>query len=397
MNRNLKKICVLFCLIFCLYLLFDTLNAPSQNAVRAICTGLSIDKENNETKVSAQIVIPEAGGQYSQKLSVIENKGNSIEEALEKMEFQIGKKIRLGHCGFIVISSDYAKDNITKDFDYFLRGNNLGNNTLLLFTVGKASDVLQSASNVNSNEVDNLQINTKYSERHLFSKSANVISFFNDYLSPHATSHMPNLVVEKKKNSDTSSGSGGEGQNNQSSPSKDSIKADGSVAIFYQGKFSTLLSPTEREDFNWFDEDLLGTRIRVEHIDNEKLRDANLSFTLSHKKIGVTYEFINNEPTIKLDFHLGLKPEAISNSVVPAYENVMDNVVENAISNKVSSAVENVLSIEKEREFDVFNFYRKFNIFCHDEWQKYLNSLQPDEHYLKHIKIVTKVTAYDDF
>ncbi len=397
MSKNIKRLCILLGCVFILYLCIDTLNAPSQNAVRAICTGLSIDKESNETKVCAQIIIPEAGGQYAQKLSVIENKGASVEEALEKMEFQIGKKIRLGHCGFIVMSSEYAKTDITKDFDYFLRGNNLGNNTLLLFTTGESKKVLESASNVNSNEVDNLQINTKYSERHLFSKSANVISFFNDYLSPHSTSHMPNLVVNSQKSSSESGGGDSQNQEKQSKPSKDSIKADGSVAIFYQGKFSFLLSPTEREDFNWLDKSVKGTRIRLENITTDKFENANLSFTLSHKKIDFGYQFINGEPTIHINFRLGLKPEAISDTNVSAYTNIVDSVVQNAISQKINKALEKVLTIEKEHEFDVFNFYRQFNIHCHTEWQKYVNSLGADEHYLKHIKIVAKVSAYDDF
>ena len=394
MNK-ISKIAIILLFIFCGYMLTETINSPSQNAVRAICTGLSVDYSENEVEVSSQIVIPEAGGQYTQKLSIVEAKGKSIEEALHKMEFYVGKKIRLGHCGFIVISKDFCDRDITSNFDYFLRGNNLGNNTLLLFTEGKAKDILKSASNVNSNEIDNLQINSKFNSKYLFSRSANLLGFFNDYHSPHSTSHMPCLIVKKENKEKSSSGS--EEQSSSSQTSTDSLRNDGSVAIFYQGRFAKLLNQSECEDFNWLDTNLKNARIRLENINAENLKNAQVTFTISQKKLKYRYSFIQNQPTIEIDFSLGLKPEAISSaSLPPAYMDVVDSTVTSAINQKIADSIENLLDIEREYGFDVFNFYREFNIYCHAEWKKYIASLG-DSHYLKNVRIITHATCFDDF
>jgi len=399
MNKIIIKIAIFCATFFVSFMLIETLNSPSQNAVRAICTGLAIDYAETEVEVSSQIVIPEAGGQYTQKLSIVNSKGKSIEEALEKMEFHVGKKIRLGHCGFIVISKDFCENDITKQFDYFLRGNNLGNNTLLLFTTGKGKDVLESASNVNSNEVDNLQINSKFNERRLFSKSANLLSFFNDYLSPHSTSHMPNIVVNKKSKQNEENGKSEENDSNQnsSSPSKDAIENDGKVAVFYKGKYVKLLSESEREDFNWLDSKLIDNRIRLENINTKELQNANVTFTISRKNVKINYLFTQNCPTIKVELSLGLKPESVeSDTLPPAYNYLVDSVVNSAINNKISSALSNMLKLEKEYGFDVFNFYKEFNIHCHAEWQKYLKTLD-GSHYLKDVRIVAHANCFDDF
>ena len=399
-KQLIKKWATILIIGFLVLLAIETINMPGQNSVRAICTGLSIDYEDLEYSVSAQIIIPEAGGEYSQKTVIVNNKAHSIEEALHNMEFQIGKKIRLGHCGFIILSKDFCENNITKELDYFLRGNNLGNNTLLLYTDLKAQKVLEKTSNINSNEVDNLQITSKYNQQHLLSKSSSLMSFFNDYLSPHKTSCMPNITLEEeaeKKNSSNSQS--GAGEKNNSEPTKDSIKNDGSMAVFVNGKCSKVLSPSECENFQWFDPKLTETRLKIENINNDKIKNGTISFTLSHRCINFEYKVLHNQPIITINYNLGLKPESITSEshIVPTYSSFVDDVVTNLVSNKINQAVSNALSLMQQYEMDLFNFYHQFNLNCHSNWQEYLSNLLPIEHYLDKIKIITNVYCSDEF
>ncbi len=394
-KQKIKKWAIILAIVFLSILTTETINMPGQNSVRAICTGLSIDYENPTYSVSAQIVIPEAGGEYNQKLVLVNTKAPSIDEALRNMEFQVGKKIRLGHCGFILLSQEFCETDITKELDYFLRGNNLGNNTLLLYTDTEAQKVLEKTSNVNSNEVDNLQINSKYNKNHLLSKSANLMSFFNDYLSPHKTSCMPQISLEAQSENQSSQGNGKEQPN---TPTKDAIKNDGSMAIFVNGQCAKVLSPNECKDFQWFDTTVSDTRLKIENVNTPQIQDGTICFTITHKNVKFDYKVLHKQPIITIRYDLGLKPESISaTNVVPAYTSVVDETINTLVSDSISLSINNALSTMQQYEIDLFNFYHQFNLYCHTDWQNYLSNLSPSEHYLDHLKVVTMVTCTDEF
>ena len=392
--------CVLI-VSFLSILAIETIDMPGQNSVRAICTGLGIDYENSAYSVSAQIVIPEAGGEYAQKQVIVNNSAPSVEKALLNMEFQVGKKIRLGHCGFIIMNKEFCSQDITKELDYFLRGNNLGNNTLLFFTPDKAQKVLEKTSNVNSNEVDNLQINSKYNRQHLLSNCTNLISFFNDYLSPHKTSYMPSITLSSNETSEQS-GQGQEQGSQDSSPSsqpsKDSIKNDGALAVFVEGKCTKVLTPSECENFQWFDKNISNSHVRLSNVNTHLIKDGDISFALAHKCIKFDYQIVKDIPIISLTLDLGLKPEAInSSSHVPAYTGIVDDVISANVAAVVDTSIQHSLSLMSQYEMDLFNFYHGFNLNCHNEWKKYLNTLSPTQHYLNNIKIVSNITCTDEF
>ncbi len=414
MSKNLFNKIILFAVVlFLLILAPSALNVPSQTAVRAICTGLAIDKGSQEGQVtvSAQILIPEAGGQYTQKLSMVSQDGETVEDALELMEYQVGKKIRLAHCNFIILGKELCEQqNIATVMDYFLRGNNIANNTLLIYSDKEAKELLSKSSNINTNEVDNLQVIAKHNEKYVFSGNANLLSFYHDYLSPQRTSCMARITIKENGDTDSSSGTSGSSDNGESGGSSggggggsskntqsDTVLSDGSVAVFYKGKLARILTNDEREQFNWFDSKITGTIIKLTGISDKVLNNADLAYSVTNKKLKFDYQVVNNIPTIKFKVDVGLKLEMVQQedeTSLTNYDNSISEAVSNAISTKIENDVQNMMKIQKEYGFDVFNIYKPFNIRCHSEWQKYLKSLENPEDYMKNIEVFVESNVY---
>ena len=87
MSRSLFNKIVVFCVVlFLLILAPQEINRPNQGTIRAVCTGLAIDTAtdgSNLLNVTAQVLIPKAGGQYEQTISLVNGEG------WLRIEFQI--------------------------------------------------------------------------------------------------------------------------------------------------------------------------------------------------------------------------------------------------------------------------------------------------------------------
>ncbi len=413
MSKNLFNKIVLFAVVFFLATLApNAVNTPSQTDVRTICTGLAIDKADTsgKVKISAQILIPEAGGQYKQSLAIVSHDGNDFSDAVEKMSFQVGKRMRFAHCCYIIISKDVSAENIIPQLDYLMRGNNIGNNTLLIHTEEKAKDLLQLTSTINNNEVDNLQIIAKFNEKFLFSGGANLKSFFADYLSPHHTSFMANIKMKEDESSQNGGGGGESGSNGtsggnqqeQSSGSatylSDKLTTEGAVAVFYKGKLAKILQNEERKQFNWLDSNVTGSIIQLDNVTDKYYNNAQVSFAVMQRALKFDYSIENNTPIVRVKYDLGVRPEIIlqqDGTVLPVYNDYITDNIKDMISTYIQNAVSSAMQIQKQYGFDLFDFYKAFNINCHNEWQKYLNSLIDKDNYIQNVEVFTEVNCYN--
>jgi len=411
-KRLFNKIVLFSVVIFLLILAPSQINLPNQSIVRAICTGLAIDTAQNLPEgvmLTAQIVIPEAGGQYAPNLSIVTTEGADLLDAFTKMDYQIGKKVRLAHCCFILIGYEISQQNLAETLDYLVRGNNSGNNTLLVHTRGLAKDVIALSSDINSNEIDNIQTIVRYNEQYASTKEANLRSFYNDYLSPHGTSIMSCINIRKENTQDDGAGGGGGGdsvseptQDTSSSGEKkissDKIDNQGEIAVFVHGKLATILDSTDRAKFSWLDSGLNDHSIMLEHIEDTDIHDATMGFTITDKSVRAEFKFQNNIPCVYYTLDLKLRTEMITESSgeLPRTQNYSNTAITRAMQQKVSTEVEEALKIAKNYGFDRYNFYRSFKIADRESWQKYLDSLPDPENYMQNICVFvdTKINSY---
>ena len=392
MSKNLFNKIFLFMVIgFLIIIAPREINAPSQSVINAICTGIAIDKEEN-LNLTAQILLSQAGGQYTQSMTVVTSQGDDLMEAFRRLEAYVGKKVNLSHCFYIIIGEEFSKTNLASSLDYLMRGSNGGTNTFLIQAKGKASDMLNMAASANSSGIDSIQTLLKYNDRYLSSSEANLKSFYNDYLSPHKTSFV--TLLDTFPQDESSSGQSGQNEGNGgNSVIKEKIKNDGSCAVFYKGALATILTPQERSYFDWFDNKLSNSIVEIKNVNDKTFTNATLGYTIINKGIKYNLAFVGNKPCIYISYDLKLKPEMFLTGDGEVLQNsaFISAEIERAFQQKISLEIDKAMQIQKEYGFDVFNFYKMFNIRLHTEWQDYLESLNNPEDYIKGIEVYCNV------
>ncbi len=119
-NKPLKLIVVtLFVFLLCGCWNYNELNTL------AIATEIGIDKKDDEYKVNITIS-NSTNAQSSSKegqsqITVLEGKGKTITEAIDKIDLKMPKKLYLNHLNSIIISEEVAKEGIMNMADLLLR------------------------------------------------------------------------------------------------------------------------------------------------------------------------------------------------------------------------------------------------------------------------------------
>ena len=138
MKNYLKKLLTnklyLFVCALLLFLLPVTLTIPAQSELRSIAVGIGVDWEQEQYKMSAQIIIPTTDVKYNQNVQVVCVTSPTIVQCIDKINLIMGKELGLMHCSIIVLGDSIAQQGVTEVVEIFLRSNRMDANTVLLST-----------------------------------------------------------------------------------------------------------------------------------------------------------------------------------------------------------------------------------------------------------------------
>lgn len=121
----------------------------------ALITALAFDKsENNQIKVTVQIVIPQSqggvgmmggGGSGTAKKTTVrtEEHGFDTADALSKLQRKIPRKLFWGQCKIFIFSESLAKTGIREQFDFLVRHPQPRERAFMFISKGKAADALE--------------------------------------------------------------------------------------------------------------------------------------------------------------------------------------------------------------------------------------------------------------
>ncbi|NRF93274.1 Ger(x)C family spore germination protein [Paenibacillus frigoriresistens] len=121
----------------------------------ALITALAFDKaENNQVKVTVQIVIPQvqggvgmmggSGGSAAKKTTVrTEEHGFDTADALSKLQRKIPRRLFWGQCKIFIFSESLAKTGIREQFDFLVRHPQPRERAFMFISKGKAADALE--------------------------------------------------------------------------------------------------------------------------------------------------------------------------------------------------------------------------------------------------------------
>ena len=400
MEKALKYRLVIWVVVI-FFIILTSVTFPLQSQIQKTClaVGFGIDKVDGQIEISAQIIIPQAGGDYSQTQEIISNRGANIAEAVSNLELETGKNLSLDHCHVLVISKSLCEENIIEHLDYLIRSNLMNNNTVLIYTNGTSKEILLSSSQLNTSDLNNLQNITNYNNSHDSSSGISLIDFVNEYMSPTSTSLFTSIEVNS---TDESSSNSNNQQNNNgattSQPSKEAttLKNDGSGVVFLEGKKVLDIKKEEMWKLNWFDPRFKVGSIQIENISDEKLKNANMNFYIKKKDMQIKPKFVNNTPIIELNLQLLLKATNITQQdkyIVPTGTNYISDTVKQAISTKIQNEANDAVQLCKDNSLDIIKAYNIFNTALNKEWKQYLSSLNSPYEYLNHLVVNVNLDA----
>ena len=262
MNKSIKyKIVVFVVAIFLTLLIPEGIYKPSQIQQIAIVSGLGIDKSDDKLEVSVSMIVPKPSSNYSPQQTVTSAKGKNLAEAISSIEIKTGQELGLAHCYIIILGEEFVKTDVTKDLDYLMRSNIMGNNSAIFHTDKTAKEILEVNSKLSEQNINNLQNIAKFNQEHYDSSNTNLINLFNDYLCNCHCSVMGSITLENSEsssNSSQSSKSQGSSQE-ESSQSQSSQKPEqtlnnkGDAIIIKNGTKLIKLTKEEMGYFSWLD------------------------------------------------------------------------------------------------------------------------------------------------
>ena len=408
--------------IFYVFLLFIVAMFPSafytkaEYQQRAILVSIAIDKNEDKFDLNAMLVVPSSAGNLNSNIEIVSGEGKTVSEALHVITTDLGKKVSLAHCDTIFVNDDLLKnEDISRVLDHFVRGANNTKNSIIIGIEGKGKDLLETIKNLK--EVNSfLASDLVNSENNLIGiTNVSIKEFYKDYFTPGQVSVMSVLTLKDEsgeQSGGSQNGSGSEqsgvdsgGQTGGSSSGESSggsqgskskeLRSENKLALLKKGKQVALLENEQSDFYNLINDKAKTDFINLNNLDF-KIDDAKVSdlgVEIVEKKVKKRYNIKDGKPRLVCDIEIIVKLTEIVhegnikvNSINGVRTHVNDDV-EKAIKEYYDKGLQELVTISKENNVDVFEFNEKLNKFKNKKWKEFLQSINNEEDYLQDIAV----------
>ena len=307
---------IYFCIIMIIFLP-GALTLPSHSFRSAIVTAVGIDKIDDEFEVCFLTLSDIDKTNMCENTKLISGKGKSVANAIVKIETQVGRKIRMGHVGYVVISKEVAKMNIVEILNTLILTSKLPNTVSLVMTNSKSKDLLKEGNQLEQSSSFKLReiIHNEFNET--FTKDTNIDKFLQGYLSPTGISTLGVVELEDSDAMGIDAGGGSsnatsQGQNDTHETSGDQSKSNkpsvihfkNEHAVFQNGKFKFMLTQEEMDGINWLVENDIKKIFTIHNVNSQGFNNATISFEVVRQKVNSKAHFKNGIPTVKFDLSI---------------------------------------------------------------------------------------------
>lgn len=392
----------------------STLVMPALTNTRAIITGMSLDKEEEDYKISLQLITPQSDISNNENLEIIDDTGSSILECFNNLSIKLGKVIGLEHVNIIILSSSLQNEDIMNFFDYLYRNTKITMSTILLQTDDDAEKLLKSSAELNNNSSSSLQNNLGFSNSII--ETANITTlgtFFNDYFSFSKVSLIPYIQIPKEE-SESSGGSGGSGGGSSGeggsqqggggsggsggSSVQPLVQNNGQSCIYKNGKFFAVLDKELSTGFSWLEGSTYRGNIKIENFTENKLyNNATINIKVENSKRNISSKIKNGKLILDVNIDIyALVSEIIQNNrtikLMQSTKNYLTDDLIVRIKQEVQNKIQNSLNYCKENKVDAFKIYDRFYKYNNKEFRKVLNVVGTD--YLDNVVFNLKINVH---
>lgn len=307
---------------------------------------LGVDKTKTGYEVSAETIdASDYGGQLSVKPEIITSTGNSIFDAISKLDGKFNNKVNLSHCELIIIGEDYAKsDGINDILNLVFEKNNLRFNTILTTTYkSSAKDILNSKSHTET--FHGFEIIEQLSKNKLFTNNSRAYRVINTIENKGKEAILPVI-----KNTE-------EGEKKNFYANK--------IAVLKKDK---LIGYIEEKDVNFYSF-LMNEKNSIQLNLKKNNNTINTKITLNNTK-----EKIENN-TLNINMDVNAYIESIEN------KNITEKEIENEIKKNITKELISLIDVvQKKFKVDIFGYGYRLNNFKEkssvEDWNKYFETLK---------------------
>ena len=366
----------------------------AQGELTTIVVAVGIDKEEGKYRISIQSANSlikntqtsasiNAQGDSTPKLEVVDELGESLTDAINKLEIKTGRTLGFEHCHLIVLSDSVTSENCKNVLDFFYRKANITLGAYLISTDKSAKTVLEKTCESENTSTSNLQKNLGFNKNNFASANLTTIGdFFNDFYSESKTSSMAFLKSETVMESGSSL-----------------VENNGDSAIFYNGKKFSVIDRNLTSGLNFVNLETVNGKMVLTNVnDGDVFNDATVSVKIDEGKIKKSISAENDLAIINLQITLKIEVLEINTAnenmdVSAGVENYLTDVLKDKIKEKIEGQVQAFHSYCKLNKIDVGNFFNFLYAYKNSEYKNMLNRFGVDE-ILENSVVNTKIDVY---
>lgn len=341
----MKKLLILIPIIFCLT---GCYNYRELNDL-AIVSGISIDKNNEEYIVTAEIINPkkqqDASSGKEPEFVIYTGKGTSMQEAFRKIVKESPKKLYGAQMDVLIIDEETAKTELKNILDFFSRDPEVRSEFYVL--VGKSTNVLEITTPLDKisskNILDSLEANNNYLGY------ANLVTYHDlvdNYLNPNIELALPTVEVIGNKNN-------GDNIKNIESTSAETTSVISNIGVFKSNKFLGYLTEEESQAYNMVMNNVKITLMKTNYKNDEFIINEILKYSskvdVDIKKKKVTISIKGKATIAEANYSGNLESE----KVIEKIQKDLNKTTENFIKNNIESTI-------KKYNSDIYGFRDMF-------------------------------------
>lgn len=416
MKQFFKKHIGLIILLIAILAFPSSLSTQARLNMRAVVTGLAIDKVDGKYEITAQIVktspSTESGGEKA-TVNFVSDTSETLLGAISKLSYKTGKSSGFSHTNFIIIGKEMLEDDLTSALDYFMRDNIINDSLLVILAEEKASDEIQKTKDIELSIAIGLQKVFLYKEKEGDGVMVTLLEFMEDAKSMSKTSVASTMTLKtnEEKSEDnplgsSQSGSSSSSDENSSSSSGTSSSNSGgeqgggskyeyfesqtAIGCFVGGKYVGKLEKDETLGYMLANKNSTIDDVIVQNIDDEELKDSMVGIKLKKKTNKKRVRYENEIPC--LDLVVKIRSASITeiqnDKLVGIPTNEQFEKIKLGLKDEISKDVSKCFEKAKSLKADIFEAYELAYKYHYNKTTKYYKSM---EEFISKLKINVEV------
>lgn len=333
----------------------------------AIIVAISIDKEQENYSVTAQIAIPQATDQTSANNdATVTGKGTTVFSAIDDIGTKTGWHPKLSFCDLILLGDSVLQDDVLPIIDSLIKSTKFPNSALVAACEGDAKELLLSQTPldaISSFALLKILVKNPFKANNICNLDLKTFAVLGKSASAYGFMPYVKKVEEKEESKEGGSSAGmasaqpvsggsnaGSAEQGQDSSQNKSVVFDATeTAIFKQGKKVGTLDKDQSLIYNMLYKNVHETFISVEDDGEQHL----LSVTKSSNSIKVTF---NEKPTVLVSLNMKVSETDDSGKHLTD-KNIQELVSQtrlDACSEKVDAIIKSIFELSQQYDCDLF-------------------------------------------